>query len=305
MSDLIEINPSVLSKIKQVKLSYWHYAEITRLLLLSDGRVASSSIDKTIRIYNISKNTYEFDLKGHSERINDIVQNWDGQIISCSNDLSLAFWEINKKPRRNYIINKAHERAINKIDVTNDKKLLTCSCDGIVKIWKGQAPYNLIKFIKITEDALSHVKQINEKILLASSKSNFYIWNEKVYQLMLIIKNVFLNDTNILHIFKEKKLLLSGRNSIGILNYEKLIIESIITDKRLGPIINAKEYKNNIILAGCSGGQFVIYNYQKNTYFVKDVYISFLFMSSLIFMSGKELLIGTTKGDIILWKLEI
>ena len=83
MSDLIEINPSVLSKIKQVKLSYWHYAKITRLLLLSDGRVASSSIDKTIRIYNINKNTYEFDLKGHSDRINDLVPNWDGQIISC------------------------------------------------------------------------------------------------------------------------------------------------------------------------------------------------------------------------------
>ena len=145
------------------------------------------------------------------------------------------------------------------------------------------------------------MKQINEKILLASSKSNFYFWNEKVYQLILLIKNVFLNDTNILHIFKEKKLLLSGRNSIGILNYEKLIIESIVTDKRSVPIINAKEYKNNIILAGCSGAHFVIYNYKKNT----DVDISFLFMSSLIFMSGKELLIGTTKGDIILWKLNM
>lgn len=79
MSNLIEINPSVLSKIKQVKLSYWHYAEITRLLLLSDERFASSSIDKTIRIYNINKNTYEFDSKVHSVRINDLVQNWDGK----------------------------------------------------------------------------------------------------------------------------------------------------------------------------------------------------------------------------------
>ena len=70
--------------IEQVKTITDHAKYVISLLHLKDGRVASCSEDKTIRIYDPS-NDYHCDqvIKRHSEGIISICQLEDGTIVSC------------------------------------------------------------------------------------------------------------------------------------------------------------------------------------------------------------------------------
>ena len=79
-----------IEDIKNIKTITDHTGSVNSLLHLKDGRVASCSRDKTIRIYDPS-NDYHCDqvIKRHSEGIPSICQLDDGTIVSCSYDESI------------------------------------------------------------------------------------------------------------------------------------------------------------------------------------------------------------------------
>ena len=77
-------------EVKCIKTITVHDFPINALLLLKDKRVASCSADKTIRKF-YPFNDYHCDqvIKRHKKNIVSICQLDDGNILSCSSDLSL------------------------------------------------------------------------------------------------------------------------------------------------------------------------------------------------------------------------
>ena len=75
---------------------------------MKDGRVASTSVDNIIRIYDPSKD-YHFDqvIERHSDSIISICQLDDGTIVSCSYDDSIMIGD--------YTINNAHKSYVYKV----------------------------------------------------------------------------------------------------------------------------------------------------------------------------------------------
>ena len=98
--------------IEQVKTITGHTAYVNSLLHLRDGRVASCSMDNTIRIYEPS-NDYHCDevIKRHKNSIISICQLDDGNIVSCSSDLSIIIGS--------YTIKNVHDDLIYKITLPN------------------------------------------------------------------------------------------------------------------------------------------------------------------------------------------
>ena len=94
--------------IKEVKTFTEHTDNVNSLLRLKDGRVASCSDDKTIRIYDPS-NDYHCDqvIKRHNDSITSICQLDDGTIVSCSEDRTIML--------NNYTIKNAHDGWIYKV----------------------------------------------------------------------------------------------------------------------------------------------------------------------------------------------
>ena len=94
--------------IEQVKTISEHTGSVNSLLHLIDGRVASCSFDKTIRIYDPS-NDYHCDqvIRRHSRGINSICQLDDGTIVSCSYDRTIMIGD--------YTIKSAHDDWIWKV----------------------------------------------------------------------------------------------------------------------------------------------------------------------------------------------
>ena len=70
-----------------------HDGYVNSVILLRDGRIASCSSDKTIKIWDLNKKIWTVELNGHSNFIRSIIQLKDGKIASCSNDQKIILWE--------------------------------------------------------------------------------------------------------------------------------------------------------------------------------------------------------------------
>ena len=105
------------------------------LLRLKDGKIASCSYDKTIRIFDPS-NDYQCAqvLNRHSDYIYSICQLGDGTIVSCSLDRTIMF--------NNDTIKKAHNDIIYKVITLSNNRIASCSADKTIKILKSNPPYS-------------------------------------------------------------------------------------------------------------------------------------------------------------------
>ena len=76
-----------------------HSSSITRIIKLSDGKIASASRDMQIKIWNINKIGQLIKseiLKGHTHSIYDIIELRDGRLASASGDNLVIIWKSGK-----------------------------------------------------------------------------------------------------------------------------------------------------------------------------------------------------------------
>ena len=71
-----------------------HTNTVMDVLLLSNGLVASSSLDNTVRIWNLTTNTTSYTLQGHTLPVFGITQVATDILASGSNDTTIRLWNI-------------------------------------------------------------------------------------------------------------------------------------------------------------------------------------------------------------------
>ena len=95
--------------------------------------LCSASYDKTIKIWNIESGNCLYNLIGHTDQVNCILQTEIDFIISCSSDKSIKFWDIEKQ--KCYLsLDDAHDSAIYSM-INLDNKKLASSSYGKIKIF--------------------------------------------------------------------------------------------------------------------------------------------------------------------------
>ena len=73
-----------------------HSSSITRIIKLADGKIASSSRDQLIKIWNLSKNgvfVLSEILKEHTHSVYDIIELKDRRLASVSGDNLVIIWK--------------------------------------------------------------------------------------------------------------------------------------------------------------------------------------------------------------------
>ena len=94
-----------------------HTRIVNSLILLKDKRIASSSQDYTIKIFD-SNHNYKCDITitGHRDYVTSITELENGNIASCSWDKTIKIWLITKNSYQPlYTITNAHNDRIYKI----------------------------------------------------------------------------------------------------------------------------------------------------------------------------------------------
>ena len=79
------------------KSRLWYAARadnaVTAFAVLADGRLASASADKTIKLWNLVSGTCEATLEGHADRVTALAVLADGRLASGSGDKAIRIWE--------------------------------------------------------------------------------------------------------------------------------------------------------------------------------------------------------------------
>lgn len=265
-----------IKKIKETKIIKEHTDGVTCIILLSDGRLASSSKDKTIKIYNIN-NSYQCDmtLEGHTNYIDYISEITNKKIASCSHDLSIRFWTIKEYSYTcDYCIFQSHSSPLKQLISLSEGRFASCSADKLIKIWSITPPYKLIKTLKGHFDTVNTMLQLKRKSTFISGALDLIIWDLKTYKCDKVISNI--ECKSLLELANET-IIVGGCEAITVLStttYE--IIQKIACC--MPYLISLMELRDGKILCGSEEGSFCVCDIES-----KDIYIKFMAHHKCIF----------------------
>ena len=233
--------------------------------MLNDGRLASSSSDKSILIYN--KDNYSVDLKieNSESEIFDIIQAKNGYIIAGLSTIGkILTYEIDSLTSYKNIQNiKAHSGSVKKILELKNGKIASCSDDKTIKIWNF-SDNNLIlekTFDKYNTTGISNILELNNNIMVSCPDGNGSVifWNMNNSEIIAEIKEINCNFCwNELKKLSEKIIIVGGEENIYLISVEKYNILNKYN-------INSGCYSicvflNEIILTGHDNGYIRQYN---------------------------------------------
>lgn len=235
----------------------------TCFALLSDGRLACSSMDSTIKIFNLKTFEIELNLNENKRCVSYITKIKSDLLVSCSFAI-IRFYKINKKTYEIIQELKEHKSFVFKIIEIQNGKLISCSKDNSIRIYKKNINnlYENIKTISLHK-RIYNILEINPNIIVnIIYQESLIFWDftrnrkfiKKINNLNLCGWNKTLCKIN------NKLLFVGGVNHIYIIDIEKYEnINNIVGIN--GTLVIYKIINNNILLGDYKG---IIYEIEFN-----------------------------------------
>ena len=217
--------------INSIKTNY-----ITSLSIFPLGNIISVSNDKSIKIYDINFKIIQNIQAAHNLRISSVNIKDENNFVTSSDDGSIKTWikKTIKKENKFYlnkIINYAHSICIYKVLFYLNENLISCSADGILKIWEeNDKTYECITIFKNIDAIYSILLIENKNILISSGGNGTRIWNVNNFELIKYINNAECYNNNALNKIDDDKIIIGGgyNNIIKVISiFEKKIIKEI------------------------------------------------------------------------------
>jgi WD40 repeat protein len=185
----IELFPE--EKLRTIKTSVIigeHENKITSMISLPNNYIATTSLDKTIKIWDLSKYILVKTLEGHTDQIYCIALLSDGNIASGSYDRTIKIWDSKNDYKCINTLN-GHTHCVKCLLVLKNGNLVSGSWDKCIKVWDCKS-YICIKTIK------HHTYLVNSLIKLTygfyasgSGDSTIKIWDANNECVNIIIED--------------------------------------------------------------------------------------------------------------------
>ena len=223
--EIIEIKESLSSKVA-------HDNEINAIKFSPNGKMfASSSYDKTIKLFEISNNNNDFNLVhtliGHKKGVTDISFSPYAKILaSCGTDKLIKMWNLTDYTCLNTY--EGHLSSVLKIDwIYRGTHLISGGGDGLIKLWNIKTSENILTLDahdgKIWTLDINKNNNINSESLCfisGATDGKITLWKDNTKE-----EELNINNENLIRIQKEDKL--------RMMNYSKEYIESMILSLEL------------------------------------------------------------------------
>ena len=236
-----------------------HIDAVRAILVLSDGRLASSSQDKTIKIWNLTNGNCDQTLIDHSHTIYCLLELPNSILLSGSQDSSIGVWDISQKYKKE--LQFYHQ-------VKNDKQLqaycmtlinineLAVSSYKDINIYSFEdKSFNIIKTLKGHNDWVSNIKLMcNSKDLLVSCSfdKDCRLWSISEENCLKIFKGHSDKIWSSIEILSDK-IFVSASVEIIFWDIDSTeFIQSIKPDDQPGKMVNSllKNDRNELVFAG-------------------------------------------------------
>lgn len=116
-----------------------HLGYVWSVLELADGRLASGSRDKTIKLWERDSRGIACveTLTGHRNSVVALAQNVDGALWSGSRDQTIRLWRLDGPPRCERTVD-AHAGAVLSLAPLGDGRVASGGADGWIRLWSPQ-----------------------------------------------------------------------------------------------------------------------------------------------------------------------
>ena len=221
---------NIIGKFKLFKTLENHKDKVMCLIILSDGRLASCSLDKNVYIYN--KITFEIEItiteKYPINYINELI---DGSIILCSNIIKIIKFNNNKDYKIKQTL-YAHNGPVIKVIELFNENFASLSEDKTIKIWNRKKPN--LKFININtlKASENNIKNINCVVQILDNEictSDFenkiiYFWNINTKKIIFKIGKIYCSNSVDCMVVYENILIVCGESLYLIdINSKKIL----------------------------------------------------------------------------------
>ena len=238
-----------------------HKEVIWDILLLSDGRLATSSADKTIKIWNLTNGNCEQTLIGHCHCVYCLLKLPNSILLSGSQDSSIGVWDVsqqNQKELQFYHQVKNDEQQqeaycmilvnLNELAVSSRININIYSFDNAAK-----KSFYIIKILKGHNDWVVDIKLMknsNDLLVSCSGDRDCRLWSISQENCLRVFKG-HISKINSIQMLSEK-IFVSASAEIIFWNIESSEAIHVIKLDQSGKMINSlmKNDENELFFAG-------------------------------------------------------
>ena len=231
-----------------------HKDNINCAIVLNDGRLATSSKDNSIIIYN--KKTYKPDLviKEHIDVVNCILQLSTGMLVSCSGDKTIKIFKLKYNNYEVFQSLNNPKYSFFKIIELSNKKLVSSS-HGFINIYAKNNNNKYSKEFEIkTKDSCWNVIQTKENEICYSDdvykSGKICFYNLLEHKIINEIDNINTSGINCFNMITKDLLLITGKKKLMVVNFNQYNMVRIINVPDSSYIMSPIMLNENIILTG-------------------------------------------------------
>ena len=229
-----------------------HTSYISNIILLQNNKLATSSHDGYIKIYN--KDTFEPEISiKENSYVDWIEQIKDGTLISCPRDNTIRLYEIKDKSYNTINVLKESSSAW-KMKELQSGKLISSMSNYDIKVWIKKNDTLECEFIIPNGGESYDILEIrkNEVVALSSTNVNFYDLSkrDKIHSISGF-ESFNLNPGRKFCKANDELLLVCGYNNIFLVDIKSYQLISKIECKK---IVTLYKISNDFILSGQSIG---------------------------------------------------
>lgn len=153
-----------------------HINWVKCLILLKDGKLASGSEDKTIRLWNTKSNECVGVFIGHGSCVNCLIELKDGKLASGSSDNTIKLW--NLTTNKCVATLTGHSSWVKCLIQLKDGRVVSGSSDKTIKLWNVRTNNECITTLTGHSHYVSCIVQLNNGRLASGSYDRIIkLWN--------------------------------------------------------------------------------------------------------------------------------
>jgi hypothetical protein len=280
-----------------------HTSYISNIILLQNGKIASSSHDSYIKIYN--KDTFEIEISiKENSYVDWIEQIKDGTLISCPRDKTIRLYEINDKSYKNINVINMSSSSWKMKELINGK-IISTTDNSEIKIWIKKDNTLECEFTLKNDKRSFDILEVrnNEVVALSGNNINFYDLNKRKKIISIPGFEPFnLNPGKKFCVANDELLFVCGNQNIFSVNFQtyqlicKIECKGIITLYKLSNnFIFSGQYNGDIKQWKCNGGYTKLYSIKKS---IDNSPVLSLFKLNNLLISGDR------DGNIKYWEFK-
>ena len=250
-----------------------HSGEVTSICLLKDKRLVSSSVNKSIIVYDHSYKVQFYIVDAHENTINSMCVLRTGELVSsCYN---IKIWRMNENDYELIHVLEEHDDLIKRVIELKDGKLCSCSDDETIKIWDN---YQCIKILTGHNGRVESVIEMNNYIISTSHDDmTLRIWDQSTYQCITFINDINCYSRNGLAKFNDNTLVIGGEDVLYFVDIQGFK-RNHFEDQLLHCIECLLVLRNRLVLIGNRKQAILCYDSISNTIiFRKEFHTLFVY----------------------------